>query len=117
MGRHRRSKKWAKKLAKRRAQERRRDARCAVAVLAALQAPESPPDWHYSGTVTGRMSCRQPNLNSLPRDAAQRSLEHLDFSQIELRVLAGLGLSGSPGGGLKGAHAGVLIADEVQGGK
>mmetsp|Transcript_89805 Transcript_89805/g.187698 ORF Transcript_89805/g.187698 Transcript_89805/m.187698 type:complete len:678 (-) Transcript_89805:149-2182(-) len=55
------------------------------------------PIYHLSGAVTGRMSCTNPNLHSLPRCAAIRSLVKSsaggllvkgDFSQVELRVLA-----------------------------
>ena len=51
------------------------------------------------GTVTGRPSCREPNLQQTPRDPRIRSLVtapegwtllEVDYSQVELRVLAEL---------------------------
>jgi len=54
-------------------------------------------DYQQIGTVTGRFSCRNPNLQQIPRDKAFRScftappghkLVIGDYSQIELRVAA-----------------------------
>lgn len=56
-------------------------------------------DWQQIGAPTGRMSCRRPNLQALPRDPAVRAcirppegwvFVKADFSQIELRVAAEL---------------------------
>eukprot|EP00927_Polykrikos_kofoidii_P028186 TRINITY_DN24644_c0_g1_i1.p1 TRINITY_DN24644_c0_g1~~TRINITY_DN24644_c0_g1_i1.p1 ORF type:complete len:790 (+),score=91.61 TRINITY_DN24644_c0_g1_i1:183-2552(+) len=57
------------------------------------------PTFNLAGAVTGRMSCTNPNLHSIPRLPAFRALVAAqtggvlvkgDFSQIELRVLAEL---------------------------
>ncbi len=57
------------------------------------------PDWRQIGAATGRMSCREPNVQQLPREGgfrqavaapAGRVLVKGDFSQIELRVAAEL---------------------------
>jgi DNA polymerase I len=57
------------------------------------------PDYQQMGTATGRMSCRNPNLQQIPRDKIFRScfipapgyrLVVADYSQIELRVAAEL---------------------------
>jgi DNA polymerase-1 len=57
------------------------------------------PDYHQIGAATGRMSCRNPNLQQIPRDKIFRScfipapgyrLVVADYSQIELRVAAEL---------------------------
>lgn len=54
-------------------------------------------DFNQIGTVTGRFSCRNPNLQNIPRDKEIRSVfipSHgyvfidADFSQIELRCMA-----------------------------
>lgn len=54
-------------------------------------------DWRLLGTVTGRMTCSDPNLQGLPKSAKRFcvgapgwSVVAADFSQIELRVLAEL---------------------------
>ena len=55
------------------------------------------PSFKLNGTVTGRPSCEEPNLQQVPRDKRIRSLitapdgwtlVEADFSQIELRVAA-----------------------------
>jgi DNA polymerase-1 len=55
------------------------------------------PDYQQMGAATGRMSCRNPNLQQIPRDKIFRScfipapgyrLVVADYSQIELRVAA-----------------------------
>ncbi|WDL99191.1 DNA polymerase [Alicyclobacillus sp. ALC3] len=58
-------------------------------------------DWRLLGTVTGRSTCSNPNLQGLPKTAKRFcvaepgwSIVTADFSQIELRVLAEL--SGDP---------------------
>jgi DNA polymerase I-like protein with 3'-5' exonuclease and polymerase domains len=57
------------------------------------------PDYQQMGAATGRMSCRNPNLQQIPRDRIFRScfvpapgyrLVVADYSQIELRVAAEL---------------------------
>jgi DNA polymerase-1 len=61
------------------------------------------PSFKIHGTVTGRLSCENPNLQQVPRDARIRSLisgywqnghwwelVEADLSQIELRILAEL---------------------------
>ena len=57
------------------------------------------PRYLLHGTVTGRLSCRDPNLQQVPRDVSARScitaepgwiLGEADYSQIELRVAAEL---------------------------
>lgn len=61
------------------------------------------PSFRLTGTVTGRLSCSEPNLQQVPRDPKIRSLitappgwtfVEADYSQIELRVAAML--SGDP---------------------
>lgn len=61
------------------------------------------PNFRLTGTVTGRLSCSEPNLQQVPRDPKIRSLitappgwtfVEADYSQIELRVAAML--SGDP---------------------
>lgn len=56
-------------------------------------------DFRQLGAETGRMSCSNPNLQQCPSDAAHRNcfkaeegrtLVSLDYSQIELRILADL---------------------------
>jgi len=55
------------------------------------------PNFLLHGTVTGRLSCRNPNLQQVPRDPFLRSLVtappgwtmvEADYSQIELRIAA-----------------------------
>src|SRR5262249_25430223 len=57
------------------------------------------PDYLQLGADTGRMSCRRPNLQQVPRDPAYRAcfrapagrmLVKADYSQIELRIAAEL---------------------------
>jgi len=54
-------------------------------------------DYFQAGTAAGRMSCRNPNLQQMPRDPAYRAcvrasegrvLVKVDLSQIELRIAA-----------------------------
>jgi DNA polymerase I len=54
-------------------------------------------DWMQVGPATGRMACRNPNLQNIPRSSAprgcfkappRRKLIIADYSQIELRVAA-----------------------------
>ncbi|GBD17674.1 DNA polymerase I [bacterium HR27] len=61
------------------------------------------PDWQQLGAATGRMACRDPNVQQLPREGGFRRavaappgrvLVKADYSQIELRVAAEL--SGDP---------------------
>ena len=53
-------------------------------------------DFNQHGTLAGRFSCRNPNLQQLPRDSSIRQLFRsnngstiiiADYSQIELRIL------------------------------
>lgn len=55
------------------------------------------PTFKLFGTVTGRLSCEEPNIQQIPRDSGIRSLIgappgwsfiEADYSQIELRVAA-----------------------------
>lgn len=55
------------------------------------------PNYQQCGARSGRFSCRQPNLQNVPRDQAIRScivaapgykLVRADYSQIELRIVA-----------------------------
>lgn len=55
------------------------------------------PSFKLHGTVTGRLSCTNPNLQQVPRDSSIRSLigappgwtfVQADYSQVELRVAA-----------------------------
>lgn len=57
------------------------------------------PDWQQLGAATGRMACRDPNVQQLPREGGFRQavaappgrvLVKADYSQIELRVAAEL---------------------------
>lgn len=57
------------------------------------------PSFKLHGTVTGRLSCEQPNLQQVPRDKRIRSLVtappgwvliEADYSQVELRIAAEL---------------------------
>ncbi|MDP6495495.1 MAG: DNA polymerase, partial [Dehalococcoidia bacterium] len=54
-------------------------------------------DWRQIGAATGRMSCKSPNLQNLPREQAYRAcfrpetgrvLIKADYSQLELRLAA-----------------------------
>ena len=56
-------------------------------------------DWHQIGAQSGRMACRNPNLQNLPRDGRYRAcirpgegwvLVKADYAQIELRIAAEL---------------------------
>ncbi len=56
-------------------------------------------DWFQIGAASGRMACRNPNLQNLPRDGRYRAcirpgeglvLIKADYSQIELRIAAEL---------------------------
>ena len=55
------------------------------------------PDWRQIGAETGRMACKRPNLQNLPRDPSYRAcfraaegkvLIKADYEQIELRIAA-----------------------------
>jgi DNA polymerase-1 len=55
------------------------------------------PDWRQIGAESGRMACKEPNLQNLPRMKAYRACFHanpgnvlikVDYSQIELRIAA-----------------------------
>jgi DNA polymerase I-like protein with 3'-5' exonuclease and polymerase domains len=54
------------------------------------------PNWKQIGTVTGRMSCSEPNMQQIPRGEHRRCivappgrvLIKADYSQIELRIAA-----------------------------
>lgn len=57
------------------------------------------PTFNLHGAVTGRLSCRKPNLQQVPRKSIIRSLfsapkewsfVEADYSQIELRIVASL---------------------------
>jgi DNA polymerase I-like protein with 3'-5' exonuclease and polymerase domains len=57
------------------------------------------PSWHQLGAGTGRMSCSDPNLQQVPREAGYRGrirarpghkLVKADYSQIELRAAAAI---------------------------
>lgn len=61
------------------------------------------PSWQQIGAETGRMACRKPNLQQVPRDPALRRafrppegkvLLKADFSQIELRIAAAIAREG-----------------------
>lgn len=61
------------------------------------------PSWQQIGAATGRMACRKPNLQQIPRDPALRRafrpeegwvLLKLDYSQIELRIAAAIAREG-----------------------
>jgi DNA polymerase-1 len=61
------------------------------------------PSWQQVGAETGRMACRKPNLQQVPRDPALRRafrppegkvLLKADFSQIELRIAAAIAKEG-----------------------
>lgn len=61
------------------------------------------PSYKLHGTVTGRISCTDPNLQQVPRDSSIRSLigappgwsfVEADYSQVELRIVAMI--SGEP---------------------
>jgi DNA polymerase-1 len=54
-------------------------------------------NWNQTGSEAGRMSCKEPNMQQLPRDKAYRRcvvappgrvLVKADYSQIELRIAA-----------------------------
>jgi DNA polymerase I len=56
-------------------------------------------DWRQIGAETGRMACREPNLQNLPREPRYRAcftptpgrvLVKADYCQIELRIIAEL---------------------------
>lgn len=55
------------------------------------------PNWFQIGAKSGRFSCREPNLQNIPRNKATRQcfkpasgcvLVKADYSQIELRIMA-----------------------------
>jgi DNA polymerase I-like protein with 3'-5' exonuclease and polymerase domains len=55
------------------------------------------PRWYQFGTITGRVSCGDPNIQQVPREGPHRKafvapegrvLVVADYSQIELRVIA-----------------------------
>lgn len=55
------------------------------------------PDFKMHGTVTGRPSCSEPNLQNIPRESEMREMFHAppgfvlvvgDYDQIELRFIA-----------------------------
>ncbi|MGV8123961.1 MAG: DNA polymerase [Candidatus Xenobiia bacterium LiM19] len=55
------------------------------------------PSWRLIGATTGRMSCKEPNLQQVPRPLRKyfkaplgRCLVIADYSQIELRIVAEL---------------------------
>lgn len=57
------------------------------------------PRWNYTGTVSGRFSCSNPNLQNIPRDPTIRNwfvaapghkLVVADLSQAEVRMMAAL---------------------------
>ena len=61
------------------------------------------PSWQQIGAETGRMACRKPNLQQVPRDPALRRafrpkegrvMLKADFSQIELRIAAAIAKEG-----------------------
>lgn len=83
--------------------EYRRVAKAVQAFTASLLESVNPhtgrihPDYQQMGAATGRFSCRNPNLQQVPRDPAFRQcfvaaprhrLVVADYSQIELRIAA-----------------------------
>jgi len=61
------------------------------------------PSWQQIGAETGRMACRKPNLQQVPRDPALRRafrpkggrvLLKADYAQIELRIAAAIAKEG-----------------------
>jgi DNA polymerase-1 len=62
-----------------------------------IEAGRFYPDWQQMGSRAGRMSCREPNVQQVPRDKRYRAcikagpghvLIKADYSQIELRIAA-----------------------------
>ena len=83
------------------------------------------PNWKQIGAETGRMACRTPNLQNLPRDKAYRACFRpgpgnvfikADYSQIELRLIAEIsGEDNMIQAFREGQDLHVLVAQDITG--